>query len=33
MMYLLSMGGMIAFTFTLDLGKIWILFLSAGALG
>ncbi|GAB1600202.1 feline leukemia virus subgroup C receptor-related protein 2-like isoform X1 [Argonauta hians] len=33
MMYLLSLGGMIAFTFTLDLLKIWIIFLSAGVLG
>lgn len=31
--YLLSMAGMVAFTFTLDLGAIWIPFLTAGALG
>ncbi|XP_029633167.1 feline leukemia virus subgroup C receptor-related protein 2 isoform X2 [Octopus sinensis] len=33
MMYLLSLGGMIAFTFTLDLNKIWVIFISAGVLG
>ena len=31
--YILSLGGMVAFTFTLQLQKIWIVFLMAGALG
>ncbi|GFS09246.1 feline leukemia virus subgroup C receptor-related protein 2 [Elysia marginata] len=31
--YLLSLVGALAFTFTLDLDKIWIVFLTAGSLG
>ncbi|GFO46731.1 feline leukemia virus subgroup c receptor-related protein 2 [Plakobranchus ocellatus] len=31
--YLLSLAGALAFTFMLDLGKIWIVFLTAGSLG
>mgnify|MGYP001803184214 FL=1 len=33
LIYILSLGGMVAFTFTLQLQKIWIVFLMAGALG
>lgn len=31
--YFLSALGMLAFTFTLDLGRIWIVFVTAGGLG
>ncbi|KAK6170503.1 hypothetical protein SNE40_018883 [Patella caerulea] len=31
--YILSMVGMIAFTFTMNLGHIWIVFITAGSLG
>ncbi|KAJ8314731.1 hypothetical protein KUTeg_006881 [Tegillarca granosa] len=31
--YLLSLFGMIAFTFTMDVGLIWVVFLCAGSLG
>jgi hypothetical protein len=31
--FLLSALGMVAFTFTLDQGQIWIVFLTAGLLG
>lgn len=31
--YFLSMAGMVAFTFTLDLSLLWVVFLCAGALG
>ncbi|CAG5124120.1 unnamed protein product, partial [Candidula unifasciata] len=31
--YVLSVAGMVAFTFTLDLHKIWVVFLTSGVLG
>ena len=31
--YFLSMAGMVAFTFTMDLGLMWVVFVCAGALG
>ena len=31
--YVMSMVGMLVFTFTLDLGQIWIVFVTAGSLG
>lgn len=31
--YIMSLVGMIAYTFTLSLGHLWVVFVTAGALG
>lgn len=31
--YILSLTGMLAYTFTLNLGHLWVVFVTAGVLG
>ncbi|XP_044292820.1 feline leukemia virus subgroup C receptor-related protein 2 isoform X1 [Varanus komodoensis] len=33
LVYIMALGGMLAYTFTLDLGHIWVVFVTAGFLG